>query len=680
MKRAIGSSRAAWVLALALAVPVHPAWAETRSYTVFRAKTPPQSDGSLDDECWRAVPWQSEFTFPGGAEVGPPFQTQFAMAWDDQCLYVAVRALEPEMDRLVTRAPRGSNDLFRDDHVEIFLCPDTERSNWRQFLVNPLGCALDFTYADKKVATRQVLPEAAPWRCSCASRTHCWEVVLAIPLAELKIEPREGAAFSGNLVRVRAVDQPAQDRTTWAPQTRYGDPSDAFVTFRLAGLPPPEAAGWSLAVDQGWDRVTTVSGERFTGRVLGLDEDGRLRLRCPEFPDEVRVRASAVDRIEFPLADPPGTGARIALVNGDFILGEVRSIGAEQTVVANDALGELAFPTSALSEIRLGAAARSCVDTPFDAVGDMDPWLAVRGKWSIEKGRLTSPGDAAEGCAIAVVLPQDGPITFEAEVELSEDAPFDCDMVLFAGQAAWPSDRSRVLGGPPGQNGRPAQIAPIPRSGVVCAFRGNGYANVAVWNGAQNGQRNASQTLRFAPQPAHDVRLRCSYDPKDGTVSAWQNEQMQGTVTVRNAPKDGLYAVFVGYSPMAIRRLRVMPGIVPPGGEPKPAAGAIRVALTNGDVITAQSVTLSDGRFSLQTDHGEARLEPDQIASIRFAAPAAKPPERNAAVRVAGSDGRFTLRSCTLSAGGCAGQSEILGAISILRDRVRSIQFLRGTP
>jgi len=664
------SISAAWFIALALAVLVRPAAAEARSYAVFRAKTPPRLDGSFDDEVWRAVPWQTGFTYLGGAQVGAPFQTQFAMAWDDQCLYVAVRALEPEMGRLVARAPRGSNDLFRDDHVEIFLCPDPARSNWRQLVVNPLGRALDFTYAEKKVAARQAMPDAAPWRCACASRSVCWEVALAIPLAELKIEPREGAVFAGNIARVRSVEQPEQYRTTWSPMMKGGDESGAFLTFRLGGLPPPEAAGLSLAVDQDRDRVTTVPGDRFTGSVLGLGEDGWLRIRCPEFPNEVRVRGSALSRIELTFASPPGTGDRIALVNGDFILGEVRSIGAEQTVVANDALGELTLPTPSLSEARFGAAARSFLDTPFE-VGDMEPWMAVRGKWDFEKGRLASPGDSADGAAIAAILPQDGPIAFEAEVEAPEETLLDCEMVLFAGESGWAGERIAV-------NAQPSK--PAPRSGLAFAFRGNGIGSVEVWNGSAGGKRDSVQPLRFAQQPIRSVRLRCSYDPKGGAVSAWQNEQAQGPLTVAKAPKEGRYVVFVAFSPVSIKRLRVLPGVVPAGGGPKPVAGSARVTLTNGSAVTAQSVTLADGQFSLQTANGETQPESGQVASIQFAGPRGSPLAPETAVRVVTSEGRFTLRSCTLSADRLAGQSEILGALSIPRDRVRSIHFLRASP
>ena len=97
--------------------------AQPRTYTVYRAQAAPKIDGLLDDECWRAVPWQTGFTMLGGGSVGEPTQTQFAMVWDDQCLYIAVRCQEPAVDRMVAKADDGSNDVFRDDHVEIFLAP-----------------------------------------------------------------------------------------------------------------------------------------------------------------------------------------------------------------------------------------------------------------------------------------------------------------------------------------------------------------------------------------------------------------------------------------------------------------------------------------------------------------------------------------------------------------------------
>jgi hypothetical protein len=218
-------------------------------------------------------------------------------------------------------------------------------------------------------------------------------------------------------------------------------------------------------------------------------------------------------------------------------------------------------------------------------------------------------------------------------------------------------------------------------------FRGNGSGSVEARNlplvgtvqsdAARNGW---SQALKFAPPVARSLRLRCSYDPKDGAVRAWRGEQIQGPFTAREAPKDGRYVVFVAFSPVSIKRLRVLPGVVPPAGVPQPAEGPVRISLTNGDTMTAQSVTLSDGRFSIKAGYGETQTEPGQVASLQFGGRVGKPVASEAAARVVTSEGRFTLRSCTLSAERLAGQSEVFGAMSIPRDRVRSIQFLRETP
>jgi len=275
--------------------------------------------------------------------------------------------------------------------------------------------------------------------------------------------------------------------------------------------------------------------------------------------------------------------------------------------------------------------------------------------WSAQvehrEGAADLAGRSGEGCAIAVIMPQEGPITFAADVELSEEAPFDCEMVLFAGQSGCRPTAFESTAAPRTESEK--------RRGR--RFPGNGYTNLAAWNGAQNGQRAASQSLRIAPQPGPVVQLRCSFDPQDGTIRAWQNEQPQGKVTVRNAPKDGLYAVFVAYSPMAIRRLRVLPGVVLPGGEPEPAPiGPGRVDQRGCD---HGAIGVARGRPILAPDRprrGAVGIGTDRVHPVRPHRPPNRPRQR----RPSASQGATAIHAPLLHPlrGGFAGQSDILGA------------------
>jgi len=194
---------------LCSAVLAAAAWAEPRTYTVYRAQTPPKIDGRLDDECWRAVPWQTGFTLLGGGEVGEPSQTQFAMVWDDASLYLAVRCTDSAMDRLVAKADDGSKDLLHDDHVEIFLAPEKQRDDYAQFAVNSLNKKIDLSYQAKKETATQAISKGSMWISACRRGKSSWELEMALPLAALKLDPHEGVVFLGNIGRVRWADPPA---------------------------------------------------------------------------------------------------------------------------------------------------------------------------------------------------------------------------------------------------------------------------------------------------------------------------------------------------------------------------------------------------------------------------------------------------------------------------------------
>jgi hypothetical protein len=632
--------------------------AQSRTYTVYRAQTAPKIDGHPDDECWRAVPWQTGFALLGGGAVSEATQTQFAMVWDDQCLYIAVRCKEPALDHLVAKADDGSNDVFRDDHVEIFLAPEKQREDYIQFAVNSLNKRIDLTYEAKKVTATLAVANGGKWVSACLRDKASWDLEMALPLAALKLEPAEGAVCAGNIARVRRAEQADQPiNFTWTPLSNGFDRDPAaFGVFKLAGAPPPMMRTLSLAVEQRRDVVTTLQGDRYTGAVLGIGADGWLHLSGPQFGNEVTVAASVLAHIEFSPARAEKAGARITLGNGDYVLGQVQSITPGQTVIVNPEIGTLTAPTASLSEILMGAGApANSVDTGFESES-LDPWKSVQGNWSVGGGKATYTGGPQGEGVLSVPLDQKGPVTFVADVESLQPPMVQCELVVFSGQPNHQNMRSGVSFHFWGGGGQVTVITPE-----------NGYQQLGNWNGNQMGAVS---------------RIQLQYDPKEGSIQPWVGDTPAGQYRFNGGPKTGRYVLFIAHGPMAVKHLRVVPGLIAPGKAPTPATDSVQVALLNGDTISAKGVTFAEGKFTVITEFGNIEPELKRVESVRFphrvAAPAAAAKEAEAIVQT--TEGTFTLRSCALAEDRLTGQSDLFGPVSLKRDVIRSIRFRRSAP
>ncbi len=88
---------------------------EKRSYKTSYTKTAPVIDGLMNDDCWNLVEWSGNFTQTQPAENKPPSQeTVFRILYDDNNLYVFIRAYdtEPEkISRIMSRRDNFSGDL-----------------------------------------------------------------------------------------------------------------------------------------------------------------------------------------------------------------------------------------------------------------------------------------------------------------------------------------------------------------------------------------------------------------------------------------------------------------------------------------------------------------------------------------------------------------------------------------
>ena len=79
--------------------------------SALRVEKAPTLDGKLDDPVWKEAKWQEGFTELG---TGKPAETptRFAVAYDDRHLHIAIRASEPNLDKLKAKVTNRARSLL----------------------------------------------------------------------------------------------------------------------------------------------------------------------------------------------------------------------------------------------------------------------------------------------------------------------------------------------------------------------------------------------------------------------------------------------------------------------------------------------------------------------------------------------------------------------------------------
>src|SRR5512133_374850 len=83
---------------------------QKRIYNATYTTSPPVIDGSIEDDAWLKGTWQGEFTqFEPRNGAAPSQKTEFAVLFDDNNIYVAIRAWDTNPDSIVRRIARRDN-------------------------------------------------------------------------------------------------------------------------------------------------------------------------------------------------------------------------------------------------------------------------------------------------------------------------------------------------------------------------------------------------------------------------------------------------------------------------------------------------------------------------------------------------------------------------------------------
>jgi hypothetical protein len=185
----------------------------TRRIKAVRTTEEIRIDGMLNETAWNQAATASGFRQQEPREGAPATEeTEVRVLYDDRHLYVGIRALDSEPDKINARELTRDASFSNDDKIEILLDTYHDRRNAYRFAVNPLGTQQDALITDEG---RDVnLSWDAAWISAGRKDQTGYTVEVAIPLTTLRYN--EGAPVWGfNVARIIRRKNEENIWTSW---------------------------------------------------------------------------------------------------------------------------------------------------------------------------------------------------------------------------------------------------------------------------------------------------------------------------------------------------------------------------------------------------------------------------------------------------------------------------------
>lgn len=221
---------------LALTALVLGAGAEEKPvYFCQQVFTAPQIDGKLDETIWGQAPLIGDLVNDDTKTA--KFATQCRMLWDQEALYVAVVAAEPN-PKNVEVYPGNPSKAFSGDNIELFYDPGQTRGLYYQLAVTPAGEIWPVYCNDAPQLNfkAEIVPSYG---------TDSWTLEMRIPFGSLGRSPTLGARWGFDMGRSRA-GKSREDKgeySFWSPGCHpYASPAKfgtlVFCGTDLSGAQP----------------------------------------------------------------------------------------------------------------------------------------------------------------------------------------------------------------------------------------------------------------------------------------------------------------------------------------------------------------------------------------------------------------------------------------------------------
>ena len=210
--------------------------AAPRTVSAARRSSPVTIDGVPGEQAWAAAPVARDFWQRSPHEGGPvELPSEFRVLFDDEALYVAVRAFDPEPSRirgLLTRRDEESAS----DWVWVSIDSYHDRRTAFAFGLNPASVQRDLLIYDDG---QEDAAWNAVWDGAAAVNGQGWDVELRIPLGQLRFADVEEPVWG---LQVSRTVHRSQEETHWSPWPKTAAGRVAYFG-ELKGLRDIESAG-----------------------------------------------------------------------------------------------------------------------------------------------------------------------------------------------------------------------------------------------------------------------------------------------------------------------------------------------------------------------------------------------------------------------------------------------------
>ncbi|MFZ1292429.1 MAG: DUF5916 domain-containing protein [Melioribacteraceae bacterium] len=202
---------------------------QKRTYETIRLSTDkPIINGELDDLCWQSGVWAGDFIQWIPNEGAKPSQeTELKMLYDEENIYVAIRAYDNEPNKMSLKA--GRRDEFSGDMVGVSFDSYHDHRTAFEFDLTSAGQKIDLLLYNP---TNWDVSWNAVWKGEVGFEDSAWTAEFEIPLSQLR--------FSDETIQIwgmhcwRWIDR-FQEESDWEPQSSKG-PGIIYQFGELHGL------------------------------------------------------------------------------------------------------------------------------------------------------------------------------------------------------------------------------------------------------------------------------------------------------------------------------------------------------------------------------------------------------------------------------------------------------------